>query len=230
METEIVGFGVCINIYKMTLVVTSWGIVRYGTFGGKYFTLFLCFFSYFMEIFCLLGNILPLFVLCNSGMGKILRPEIDEKCMGVNPFASSLVVRTYGVRSGYIPEDVGEGHVVMMDNVVDMDAETFAKMFDKAENRIVMTGLSFRALQVWTWSMFTVESGKDYVWLNVARLMVECRIKSVKTFRAAVTELMRYGYVAPVGGLKNVYWINPAMGFKGSRVKRFPKNVVKKEE
>ncbi len=164
-------------------------------------------------------------------MGKILRPEIDEKCMGVNPFVSSLVVRAYSVRSGYVPEALGEGlGVMMVDNMVDMDAETFAKMFDKAENRIVMTGLSFRALQVWTWSMFTVEAGKDYVWLNVARLMEECRIKSVKTFRAAVTELMRYGYVAPVGGMRNVFWINPAMGFKGSRVKRFPKNVVKSEK
>ena len=168
-------------------------------------------------------------MLYRCGMGKILRPEIDEGSMGVNPFASSLVIRAYSVRSGYVPEDLGDGQTIMVDNMVDMDAETFAKMFDKAENRLVMTGLSFRALQVWTWSMFTVEAGKDYVWLNVSRLMVECRIKSVKTFRAAMTELMRYGYVAPVGGLKNVYWINPAMGFKGSRVKRFPGNVVKSE-
>lgn len=182
-----------------------------------------------MRLFCvinfLFGKIFPFFVEIFRSMGKILRPEIDEGTMGINPFVSSLVIRSYSVRSGYVPDEE-EG--IMVDNLVDMDAESFAKMFDKAENRLVMTGLSFRALQVWTWSMFTVEAGKDYVWVNVKRLMEECRIKSVKTFRSAVTELCRYGYVAPVAGMKNVYWLNPAMGFKGSRVKKYPDNVVRK--
>lgn len=166
-------------------------------------------------------------MLSITEMGKIFRPEINEETMGINPFVSSLVIKAFPVRSGYVPDGEGE-EMVMVDNMVEMDAESFAKMFDKAENRLVMTGLSFRALQVWTWSMFTVEAGKDYVWINVSRLMEECRIKAAKTVRAAFTELCRYGYVAPVAGLKNVYWLNPAMGFKGSRVKKYPNNVVRK--
>jgi len=173
------------------------------------------------------GKIFPFFVLSITEMGKIFRPEINEETMGINPFVSSLVIKAFPVRSGYVPDGEGE-EMVMVDNMVEMDAESFAKMFDKAENRLVMTGLSFRALQVWTWSMFTVEAGKDYVWINVSRLMEECRIKAAKTVRAAFTELCRYGYVAPVAGLKNVYWLNPAMGFKGSRVKKYPKNVTRK--
>ena len=209
------------------MLVTLWGTGNCGLFGGKNISLFLVFLRPDAEINFLFGKIFPFFVVTFTGMGKIFRPAINEETMGVNPFASSLVIRAYSVRSGYVPEEGEDGQVLMMDNVVDMDAESFAKMFDKAENRLVMTGLSFRALQVWTWSMFTVEAGKDYVWVNVPRLMEECRIKAAKTFRAAVTELMRYGYVAPVAGYKNVYWLNPAMGFKGSRVKKFPGNVVR---
>ena len=208
------------------LGLTQWVLVDYGTFRGKNISHFCCGVRLFCVINFLFGKIFPFFVWQFRHMGKILRPDIDEETMGVNPFVSSLVIRAYTVRSGYVPEEGMDGQVLMVDNVVDMDAESFAKMFDKAENRLVMTGLSFRALQVWTWSMFTVEAGKDYVWVNVKRLMEECRIKSVKTFRAAVTELCRYGYLAPVAGLKNVYWLNPAMGFKGSRVKKYPGNVV----
>ena len=192
-------------------------------FSGNIFP----FLSLFLVIFCRFGNLFPTFAGRNIEVGKILRTEINEESMGRNPFASSLVVKVMPIRSGYVPD--GD---IMVDNVVEMECETFSKMFDKAENRMVMAGLSFRALQVWTWMMYTIASGKDYVWMNVERMMGECGMKSVKTYKAAITELCRYGYVAPCAGHKNVYWINPAIGFKGSRVNKFPKNVVraKREE
>jgi hypothetical protein len=176
-----------------------------------------------MVTFCLLGNLFPIFVGRKMKMGKILPSQIDETKLGTNPFLGGLVVKVLEGKSGYVVDEDG----VMVDNVVEMECETFAKVFDKPENRIVMAGLSFRALQVWTWSMYTVLSGKDYIWVNVERLMKECHIKSVKTYRAAMNELCRYGYIAPCVGHKNVYWINPSLGFKGSRVNKFPKNVLR---
>lgn len=156
-------------------------------------------------------------------VGKILRPEISEEKMGCNPFLASLEVRVRPIRSGYVPD--GE---MMVDNYVDLEVDTYFKMFDKAEQRVVMAGLSFRALQVWTWAMYTIESGKDYLWVNVVRVMDECGMKSIKTYKAAIAELCRYGYFAPCVGHKNVFWINPAVAFKGNRAKAFPENVVKK--
>ncbi len=173
------------------------------------------FWKYFSDIWGLMAK-----------TGKILRPEIDEKTMGINPFVSSLVVKVFASRSGYVPDEEDGG--MLVDNWVQLEVDTFAKMFDGADNRLVMAGLSFRALQVWNWVLFTLEPGKDYVWINQDRLMNECRVKSVKTFRAAVMELIRYGHLAVCAGLKNVYWINPSIGFKGSRVKKFPANVVKR--
>jgi hypothetical protein len=156
-------------------------------------------------------------------VGKIFRPEISEEKMGRNPFLASLEVRVRPIRSGYVPD--GE---MMVDNYVDLEVDTYFKMFDKAEQRVVMAGLSFRALQVWTWAMYTIESGKDYLWVNVVRVMEECGMKSIKTYKAAIAELCRYGYFAPCVGHKNVFWINPAVAFKGNRAKAFPENVVKK--
>jgi hypothetical protein len=156
------------------------------------------------------------------GRGKKL-PVVVRDQMGVNPFIASLEVRVRSVRSGYVPE---EG--MMVDNLVEMEVESYFKVFDNATQRVVMVGLSFRALQVWTWVMYTIESGVDYIRMNVDRSMQECRIKSLKTYRAAISELCRYGYIAPCVGHKNVYWINPSIGFKGSRVKAFPSCVVKR--
>lgn len=157
-------------------------------------------------------------------VGKILRPEISEERMGRNPFLASLEVRVRPVKSGYVPDED-----IMVDNYVDLEVDTYFKMFDKAEQRVIMAALSFRALQVWTWSMYTIASGKDYLWVNVARVMEECGMKSIKTYKAAIAELCRYGYFAPCVGHKNVYWINPAVAFKGSRAKAFPENVVRKQ-
>lgn len=161
----------------------------------------------------------------SKNVGKILRPEISEEKMGRNPFLASLEVRVRPVRSGYVPDE----DMTMVDNFVDLEMDTYFKMFDKAEQRVITAGLSFRALQVWTWSMYTIASGKDYLWVNVVRVMEECGMKSIKTYKAAIAELCRYGYFAPCVGHKNVYWINPAVAFKGSRVKAFPENVVKKQ-
>jgi hypothetical protein len=156
-------------------------------------------------------------------VGKILRPDISEEKMGRNPFIASLEIRVRPIRSGYVPD--GE---MLVDNFVDMEVDTYAKVFDNSEQRIIMAGLSFRALQVWTWAMYTIESGKDYLWVNVVRVMEECGMKSIKTYKAAIAELCRYGYIAPCVGHKNVFWINPAVAFKGNRAKKFPENVVRK--
>lgn len=182
-----------------------------------------------MEINYRFGKILPTFGLIMEREGKkfprrILRPSIDEGAMGINPFAASLEIRVRPIRSGYVADE----DMMMVENFVDMEVESYAKVFDNSEQRLIMSGLSFRALQIWTWAVYTIESGKDYLWMNVQRVMEECGMKSIKTYKAAIEELCRYGYIAPCVGHKNVYWINPAIAFKGNRAKKFPQNVVRK--
>lgn len=170
--------------------------------------------------------------------GKKFRPDISEEKMGVNPFVGNLKIRVRSIPSGYAPlpakfglDEYGRRYMLpveMVDNMVDLDVDTHFKVFDKAEQRIAVAGLSFRALQLWIWSLYTVESGKDYLWVNVERAMEECGIKCIKTYKTAITELCVSGYISPCVSYKNVYWLNPAVAFKGNRVKTFPQCVVKK--
>lgn len=144
--------------------------------------------------------------------------------LGVNPFVASLKIRVRAVRSGYVPDDD-----IMVDQYVDMEMDTYVKLFDKAQLRLIMGGLSTRCLQLWIWMLYEVETGDDYVVVNVKRFMNECSVKCLKTYRAAIAELCRYGYISHVGGHKNTFWLNPECAFKGSRIKAFPQCVVKKQ-
>ncbi len=191
----------------------------------------------------LFGKIFPIFVkdmeAKQKKTGKKFRPDISEEKMGVNPFVGNLKIKVRSVSNGYTPlppkfgiDASGRRYMLpveMVDNMVDLDVDIYFKVFDKAEQRIAVAGLSFRALQLWIWSLYTVESGKDYLWMNVERAMEECGIKCIKTYRTAITELCVSGYISPCVSYKNVYWINPAVAFKGNRAKKFPENVVRKQ-
>lgn len=197
-----------------------------------------------MEIDWLIRKIFPYFCRDMKSerkkVSKKLRPDILEEKMGVNPFIGKLQIKVRSIASGYVPAPQKFGldsenrrymlPVEMEDNIVDLEADTYFKVFDKAELRIAVAGLSFRALQIWTWSIYTIESGKDYLWVNVERAMFECGIKCLKTYKTAITELCVSGYLSPCLTYKNVYWINPAVAFKGSRTKAFPGCVVKREK
>lgn len=154
---------------------------------------------------------------------KNLRPDMVEDNMGVNPFTASLKVNLRTVKGVYYDDGI------MAESIVQLEVNTYAKVFDSAEHRIAIMNLSYRALQTWTWIMYSIDSGKDYIWMNVPRVMQECSIKSIKTYKAAIEELCRYGHIAPCVGLKNVYWINPSIAFKGSRARKYPDNVVRKK-
>jgi hypothetical protein len=148
------------------------------------------------------------------------RPDIDPEKLGNNPFVASLKIPVYTNVVGY-----HEKEGVLMPEEREWDAEPYAKMFISADRRHILTGLSFRALQLWSWVIQTVEPGHDYIWVNRTRAMGECRIKSVRTFTDALKELGRYGFISACMSVKNVYFINPDMGFRGSRVKKYPNNL-----
>ena len=121
-------------------------------------------------------------------------------------------VSPFGVRGSFAPNPT----------------ECYARLYCTESIRLQMAALPFRALQLWTWIMYEITEGDDFVRIDVERMMSECGIISKRTLKVAVDELRRAGYIAPCVGHKNVYWINPSIGFKGSRVKAFPSCVVKR--
>jgi hypothetical protein len=55
--------------------------------------------------------------------------------------------------------------------------------------------------------------------------MTKCNIKDKRTYNDAVKELIRYNFIASTG-FDNVFWINPNLIFSGSRINKYPDNVV----
>lgn len=142
--------------------------------------------------------------------------------IGQNPFVVPLRVPVKGRESGFKKDADG----IWMPNEIDMDKQPYYKAFYSKELREIQCGLSYRALQMWMWIMQTIRSGDDVLQINPERYCKECRIKAHRTFRAATVELCRYGFIAPSMACKNVYFINPAYSFKGSRIAKYPHNIV----
>lgn len=153
-----------------------------------------------------------------------IRPEITLEKLGLNPFVASLLIPAYVVEGKLKAGDDG----VWMPEEVEIEGEPYAKMFVSADKRLVTAGLGYRALQIWVWVLHTVKSGEDYIWINRTRAMAEMGIKTEKTFEAAIKELCRYGFLSKCVSIRGVYFLNPAMGWRGSRAKKWPERVVVK--
>ena len=135
-----------------------------------------------------------------------------------NPFSENLVIRVRKKESGW-HKDVDD---MWMPNEVELDSDDSYKTFCGREHRIARAELQYRALQLWDWIMQTIAYGEDVVWVDVPRYMRECRIKDSKTYRNAVVELGVRRFIIGVPGMRNCFFINPSMGFKGSRIKKYP--------
>ena len=73
--------------------------------------------------------------------------------------------------------------------------------------------------------MYSVKPGEDAVRVNVKMYKRECGIKDDKTYRQAYIGLAAAGWIAICTKVKNVFFLNPAMGFKGSRIRKYPDRV-----
>lgn len=95
----------------------------------------------------------------------------------------------------------------------------------KRDNVIGLKSCSQRLL---LWMIYELDYGKDYVYVDRKKYMeAGKKIKDARTYKMAIEELSRYGYICPVSILKykDIYWINPHIFFCGSRIKKYPKNL-----
>jgi hypothetical protein len=58
--------------------------------------------------------------------------------------------------------------------------------------------------------------------------MQENKISSLNTYKDAIKELIKYGFVNSTT-VQDVYWINPEFFFKGDRLKKYSSNVKKED-
>jgi len=151
-------------------------------------------------------------------MGNKKKPDLSESSIGLNPFSIGLVVR---MRKSVL-ETINEKGVA---EKIDFEYDPYFKVYADPAFRLAKSALKPRESQVWDWMMYTVDSGMDAVWVDVERCKKECGIKDDKTYRQAIVGLAAAGWIAICPKVKNVFFINPSYGFKGSRAKKYPENI-----
>lgn len=152
---------------------------------------------------------------------------IDPSKMVVNPFIRDLRIEVTKITDAkkFI---LKEGVSVPCEFLIEKQPSTKVYHFTGVKERIY--NLSPGAQRLYLWVMYNIEPNIDYIRINVPFYMTKNGIKSIKTYRAAVKEMIRYGFLCQSADYKDVYWINPEYIFNGNRIEMYPNNRFIKGE
>ncbi len=156
------------------------------------------------------------------------RPDLDETNVGINPFENNLEIR---VRSGY-NKRIKNG--VEVKEEWESEYDPYTKVYEIKGYKSKMQSLPIRSKEMLLFLMHSVNSGKDWLWINREEYMYDNGISSVNTYSKALKVLCDKGYISR-HTKTDVYWINPQLFFKGNRIKKFHNKIkemdkFKKEE
>jgi len=165
---------------------------------------------------------------------KQIKPQFTENELGINPFVQDLKIKIGYKKSTKKVVDISNikleeeivtiGETETQENVYIIEKEEKASIYTKSGLRLHVNELSPKAKSLFLWLMYEIDYGKDYIWINVQRYLIETNT-SVNTYKNAIVELNRQGVLSPIMGLNNMFWINPIFFFKGNRVKKYSNNV-----
>lgn len=139
---------------------------------------------------------------------KELKASIESYDIWVNPLAESLIIP--------------------------VNNNTFYSGGDKRERTMVYThkhlrtyisGLSPKSRTLYLWLIYSIEYGKDYLWINVARYMRETNT-SLNTYKDAIKDLCNANIMFPMLNQYNMFWINPLFFFKGDATNKYKDKLV----
>ena len=152
------------------------------------------------------------------------KEEFKEEELGINPFIYTLVIPVTKVVSNVdFTFDGEEGIMHNKSFYVERTKKVSLYKCESCMDNII--GLSDKALRLYTWVLLHLIPGKDYIQLNQEYYMRKNNVKSINTYKSAITELSRYAFISQVPGYKSIYWINPNIYFSGNRLNKFPNNI-----
>lgn len=145
--------------------------------------------------------------------------------MGLNPFLGNLKIQVNKVtfERQYQKDKDGEWMPVEKD----LEVDNSCRVYVGKDRRLKMINLSARAKDLLLWIIYEAESQSEWLWINKHRYMAESGVSSINTYKSALVELIKNGYLIS-SVVKDTYWINPDYFFSGNRVNKFPKNIVRK--
>lgn len=160
-------------------------------------------------------------------MNKYKKPKYSKEDLGDNIFLTKLVIPVNKVKSEdkYKISDQWAGEDAIYEPAnFSYDALPYSKLFIDASRRKKMVSLLPGAKDLLLWVLYELKAGDDSLWINHQMYMEENEIKSINTYKVALKDLIKKGFLA-ISVIKGVYWINPDFIFRGDRLKAFPDNV-----
>jgi len=159
-------------------------------------------------------------------MNKYKKPDFNKEILGLNPYSTSLEIPVNKIPFKGSYRKVGDTFEQITERV---EYDPSCKMYTNPHKRKLMAGMKDRSKSLLLWIMYEIDPNEDYLWINRKRYMEEIGVSSINTYKAAVNELVRYCFIG-LTVVPGVYWINPDHFFNGSRIKKYPKSVIIKNE
>ena len=156
--------------------------------------------------------------------------DIDEKKLGANPFTIGDFKILVRKRLDYEKLSKDEDGVYLPSEN-EYEQEKIVKLYvsQKKLNKALDVGVdSLNALgcELFFWIAGRLIAGQDYFFLDKNAFMKDKGIASVNTYKKGLNDLIAKGIIQPNLIYKGIYWINPKFVFCGSRVNKYPENVV----
>ncbi len=157
-------------------------------------------------------------------MSKYKKPVFIESQLGANPFVKKLVIPVYTLVFEHQFKKDKDGDFLPVKKKVDYNS--VVKIYNQAERRIKIGKLPLNSKELLLWLIYELEAGKDYIWINKKRYMEEVKIKSINTYKSALSGLLHEDAdLLKSTIIEDVYHINPDYFFCGDRVGKYPNNI-----
>jgi hypothetical protein len=151
------------------------------------------------------------------------KPDLSIEKIGINPFTEGLEIaitkKSVKVINKFEQLDKRE---------YDLESTPYTKVFEVAQHKKQIIDLPIRCKELYLWLIHSIGKAQDIIWIDKSDYMRKMGIKSVNTYKDAIKVLSDNAYIYPHSSIKNTYWINPHFFFKGSRINKYPRNVVVK--
>lgn len=153
------------------------------------------------------------------------KPDLYSDKVGINPFTEGLEIaitkKSVRVMNKFDKPDTRD---------YDLEATPYTKVFEVAQHKKQVIDLPIRCKELYLWLIHSIGKAQDIIWIDKTDYMRKMGIKSLNTYKDAVRGLYENLYIYPHPTIRDTYWINPHFFFKGSRVNKYPNNVIVKSK
>lgn len=161
-------------------------------------------------------------------MNKKIKPEINEKKLGFNPFMTNITLKGRMLdkeENIIIQSDKGVGVPVgTFKSTIVIEEQSFTKIWHDTDFRNIILKLDEVSLKLFIFIQYQLEPNKDYIWINSRLFQDTACVKHKSEYIEAMEKLVRYSIVTTTI-YPDVYWINPLILFSGNRLKKYPDNL-----